>query len=50
MVYFSLGTIALLSGLETAHMAFLHSWNSEIFAVITGFVGTVSGVLIGHHA
>lgn len=49
-VYFSLGVIALLSGLETAHMAFLRSWNSEVFAAMTGLVGTVTGVLIGQHA
>jgi len=45
-----LGTIALLSTLEIVHIVFLHSWNSEIFAVITGFVGTISGVVIGQHA
>jgi hypothetical protein len=28
----------------------LHSWNSEVFAGITGLVGTVTGVLIGRHA
>jgi hypothetical protein len=49
-VYFSLGTVALLSALEIAHMAFLHEWNSQIFAAITGLIGTVTGVLIGQHA
>jgi hypothetical protein len=49
-VYFSLSVIALLSGLETAHMAFLHSWNSEVFAVMMGLIGTVTGVLIGQRA
>jgi hypothetical protein len=45
-----LGTIALLTGLEVAQMAFLHSWNNEVFAVLVGFIGTVSGVIIGHHS
>jgi hypothetical protein len=39
-----------LSALEIAHMAFLGTWNSEVFAGITGLIGTVSGVLIGQHA
>jgi hypothetical protein len=36
-----------LSALEVAHIALLHAWNSEVFAAITGLIGTVSGVLIG---
>lgn len=36
-----------LSALEVAHMALLHTWNSEVFAAITGLIGTISGVLIG---
>jgi hypothetical protein len=36
-----------LSALEIAHMAFLGSWNSEIFAVITGLGGTVTGIIVG---
>jgi hypothetical protein len=27
----------------------LRVWNSEIFAAITGLIGTVTGVLIGRH-
>jgi hypothetical protein len=42
--------VVCLSGLEVAHMAFLGSWSSEIFAAITGLIGTVSGVLITQHA
>ena len=49
LVRFSLGMTALLSSLEIAHLAFLHSWNSEIFAGITGLIGTVTGVLVGRH-
>jgi len=34
--------------LETqSHLAFLGVWNSEIFAAITGLVGTVTGIIIG---
>jgi hypothetical protein len=39
-----------LSAVEIAHMIFLHSWNSEVFASITGLIGLVTGILIGHHA
>ena len=49
LVKFSLIVTALLCGLEVAHLAFLHSWNSEIFAGISASIGTVSGVLIGRH-
>jgi len=46
-VKFATGMVACLSALEVAHMAFLGIWSSEIFAAITGLIGTVSGVLIG---
>jgi hypothetical protein len=49
-VKFAIGMTVCLSALEVAHLAFLGSWNSEVFAVITGLIGTISGVLIGHHA
>jgi hypothetical protein len=45
-VKFAIGMTVCLSALEIAHMAFLGSWNSEIFAGITGLIGTVSGILI----
>jgi len=45
-VKFAMGMTVCLSALEIAHMAFLRTWNSEIFAAITGLIGTVSGVLI----
>lgn len=47
---FAMVMIVILSALEVAHMAFLGTWNSEIFAAITGLIGTVSGVLITQHA
>ena len=35
-----------LTALEIAHLAFLGSWSSEVFAAITGLTGTVTGILI----
>jgi len=49
-VKFAIAMVACLSALEVAHMAFLGSWSSEIFAAITGLIGTVSGVLVSQHA
>jgi hypothetical protein len=46
-VKFAIGMTVCLSALEIAHMAFLGSWNSEIFAVITGLGGTVTGIIVG---
>jgi hypothetical protein len=44
---FAIGMTACLSVLEVAHLAFLGSWNSEIFAAITGLSGTVMGIFVG---
>lgn len=49
-VKFAMGMTVCLSAIEIAHIAFLGEWNSEIFAAITGLIGTVSGVLISQHA
>lgn len=46
-VKFAVGMSVCLSALEVAHMAFLGSWNSEVFAAITGLIGTVAGILVG---
>lgn len=46
-VKFAIGMTLCLSGLEVAHMAFMGSWNSEIFAAITGLSGTVMGIFVG---
>ena len=46
-VKFTMSMIICLSAVEIAHMAFLGSWSPEVFAVISGLIGTVSGVLIG---
>jgi hypothetical protein len=49
-VKFAIGMTICLSALEIAHMAFLGSWNSEVFAAITGLIGTISGILISQKA
>jgi len=47
IVEFSISSMVTLTVLEIAHLAILGSWNSEIFAAITGLIGTVSGIVIG---
>ena len=49
-VKFAIGMTVCFSALEIAHMAFLGTWSSEVFAGITGLIGTVSGMLIGQRA
>ena len=49
-VKFAMAITICLSAVEVAHMAFLGTWSSEVFASISGLIGTVSGVLIGHRA
>jgi hypothetical protein len=46
-VKFAIGMTVCLSVLEIAHMAFLDSWNSEVFAAITGLSGTIMGIFVG---
>ncbi len=47
VVKFGMGMTACLSAIEIANMAFLHSWNSEVFSAITGLTGIVVGVFVG---
>jgi hypothetical protein len=47
LVKFSLGMAACLTALEIADLVLLGSWSSEVFAALTGLIGTVTGVLIG---
>jgi hypothetical protein len=49
-VKFAIGMTVCLSALEIAHMAFLGSWSSEVFAAITGLSGTVMGIFVGQKA
>jgi hypothetical protein len=50
VVKFALGMTGFLTAIEIAHLALLRTWNSEVFAAITGLIGTVSGILIGQKA
>ncbi len=47
VVKFGIGVTVCLSALEIGSMAFLHSWNSEVFSAITGLTGIVAGVFVG---
>jgi hypothetical protein len=50
MVKFAIAMTLCLTGLEIAYIIIMHSWSSEVFSAITGLIGTISGVLIGHRA
>jgi len=45
-IYFAVVSLVGLVTLEIGHMALLGSWNSEIFAGITGLIGTITGIFI----
>ena len=45
-VYFSLGMVVCLTALEAVHLIVLGRWNSEIFTVIAGLVGNITGIFL----
>jgi hypothetical protein len=45
-VKFAIALTFSLTALEIAHLALLGTWNSEVFAAITGLAGTITGILI----
>lgn len=49
-VKFAIGMTVCLSLLEVAHMAFLGSWNSEIFSAVTCLTGAIVGLFVGKKA
>ena len=49
-VYFSLGMVACLTVLEAVHLIVLGEWNSEIFTVISGLVGNITGIFLTQKA
>ena len=49
-VKFAIGMTVCLSVLEVAHMAFMGSWNGEIFATISMLSGTITGIFVGQKA
>ena len=50
MVKFAIAMTLCLTALELVHIAVLRTWNSEIFAGITGLSGTVLGIFVGQKA
>ena len=50
LVKFAVLLTLCLTALEIAHMAFMRVWNAEVFAAVTGLIGTVTGILIGKKA
>jgi len=50
VVKFALGMTACLAAIEIVNLLVLRVWNSEVFAAITGLIGTVSGIFIGQKA
>jgi len=46
-VQFTMLAVAALTALELAHLVILGTWSSEIFAAITGLIGTITGLLLG---
>lgn len=49
-VVFAIAALAALTVLEVAHMAFLGSWKTEIFAGIMSVVTFILGIFIGQKA
>jgi len=50
VVVFAIAAVIALTVLEVAHMAFLGSWNTEVFAGIMSVVTFILGIFIGHAA
>lgn len=49
-VYFSLGMVGCLTVLEVVHLMVLGKWNPEIFAVIAGLIGNITGIFLTQRA
>jgi len=45
-LYFAFLALILLTFLEATYIIILHNFNNEIFATITGLIGTITGVFI----
>ncbi len=43
---FAIAMTFSFTAIEIAHLALLGTWNSEVFAAITGLSGTITGILI----
>ncbi|MDH5440571.1 MAG: hypothetical protein OEZ48_01330 [Candidatus Bathyarchaeota archaeon] len=44
---FSIAAIVALTVIEVVHIFVLRSWNSEVFAAITGLIGSITGLFVG---
>ncbi len=49
-VYFAIAGVIVLAALQIVHVIVLRQWNSEIFAAMTGLIGTIIGVFFGNKA
>ena len=47
---FAIALTFSLTAIEIAHLALLRTWNSEVFAAISGLSGTVLGIFVGQKA
>lgn len=43
----SLTMLLCLSTLQAAYLIVMHEWNSEVFTVISGLIGTITGMFLG---
>ena len=43
---FAIALTGCFTAIEITHLALLGTWNSEVFAAITGLAGTTTGILI----
>lgn len=47
LVTFSIYAFMGLTALEVIHVIYFGRWNSEIFAAISGLIGTITGIFVG---
>jgi len=50
LVQFTMVVLVVLSAIEIVHIIVLKVWNAEVFAAVTGLIGTVTGIIIGKKA
>jgi len=46
-VTFGIAALIALTTLQVAHLITLRRWSQEIFAAITGLIGTIMGIFLG---
>jgi len=49
-MYFSIAMVICLTVLEVVHLVILGRWNSEVFASISGLIGTIVGIFLTQKA